>query len=225
MRLSEQARWLALAPVALALAGCATHDMDEQERRTRLFLAPGTMGLSMIVPAGGWRGLRNVTDSIALRDAAGRGDNDEVVWTITQGGEINHRDHNGWSALTRAVDAGHCSTAALLLETERFEYRKGALFVSRDRPNQSVKDEAIAIAVQRQQLGLATLLLKNGASPNAANDEGQSILMRAAHVGNPELVRMLLVAGAKRNAKDAASLTALDWARKAGCLECQDLLK
>jgi uncharacterized protein len=217
--------WPICFPIAALIVGCASHDMDENERRTRLFLAPGSMGLSMIVPAGGWRGLRNVTYSIALRDAAGRGDNNEVVRTITQGGEINHRDGNGWSALTRAVDAGHYSTTALLLETERFEYRKGALFVSTDRPDQSVKNEALAIAVQRRNVEITSLLLRNGASPGTANDLGQTVLMRAAHVGSSDLVRMLLAAGADRNAKDADGLTALDWARKVGCAGCQELLR
>ena len=38
-------------------------------------------------------------------------------------------------------------------------------------------------------------------------------------------IRMLLAAGADRNAKDSNNLTALDWARKAGCTGCQELLQ
>lgn len=219
---------LAYLAFLIPLAGCAVKGATGEEKTIRMFLAPGSMGLSLIIPSEGSRGLAYYTYSRMLRNAARRGDNAEAVRCMVLGGDLNARDSEGWSALTIAVHEGHTHTAAFLVETKEFEYRYkkgGARGFSTNRLQPAIKNEALAIAIQRRNPEIVSMLLRNQASPGSANDEGQTLLMRAAHVGSPEMVRMLLAAGADRNAKDSDNLTALDWARKAGCAGCQELLQ
>lgn len=216
-------------PIAMSLAaGCAVKGATGEERTIRMFLAPGSMGLSLVIPSEGSRGLGYYTYSRLLRDAARRGDNAEAVRCMANGGDLNARDSEGWSALTLAVNEGHATTAAFLVETKEFEYRYregGARAFIQNQLQATIKDEALAIAVQRRNAEIVAMLLRNRTSPNSANDEGQTVLMRAANVGDAPIVRELLAAGADRNAKDKAGLTALDWARKSGCRECEELLR
>jgi len=207
---------------AVFLASCATKGTTEEEKRIRMFLAPGSMGLSLVMPSGGFRGLGHVTYSRMLRSAARNGDNEEVRRTITLGGDVNDKDGDGWSPLALAVDARHVHTVALLVESKQFEHgNKGA----RNDLQAIVKDEALAVAVQKQYPEIVELLLKNGASPNAANDKRQTVLMRAALVGNADILRMLLAAGADRDARDAANRSATDWAKESACTPCIDILR
>jgi len=211
-----------LLALLAVLAGCAVKGATEEERRIRLFLAPGSMGLSLVIPSEGSRGLAYYTYSRMLRHAAQRGDNQEAARTMTLGGDLNARDSDGWSALTLAVREGHTHTAAFLVETKVFRHGQG---VSINDLQTAIKNEALAIAVEKRDVKVVTLLLRNGASATAANDQGQSVLMRAAYVGDPTIVRMLLAAGADRNAKDSTGLRALDWAEKSGCRECEVALR
>lgn len=213
---------LAYLAFLIPLAGCAVKGATGEEKTIRMFLAPGSMGLSLIIPSEGSRGLAYYTYSRMLRNAARRGDDAEVERLLTRGGDPNHKDSDGWSALMLAVNEGHARTAAFLVEKKDYSHGQ---WVATNRITPLTKNEALAVAVQRKHGEIAAMLLRNGASANAANDQGQSLLMRAAHVGSPEMVRMLLAAGADRNAKDSDNLTALDWARKAGCAGCQELLQ
>ena len=216
---------LASAVAVSLVAGCAVKGATQEEKAIRMFLAPGSMGLTLLMPSEGWRGTRYYTYSRLLRNAAQRGDNAEAARCLTLGGDLNARDAEGWSALTLAVNEGHAHTAAFLVETKTFEYVRGATSIASNNLQPAIKDEALAIAVQRRNAEIVGMLLRNRTSPNSANDEGQTVLMRAANVGDAPIVRELLGAGADRNAKDKAGLTALDWARKSGCRECEELLR
>lgn len=217
----DRAHAAGIALLALHVAGCAAPGAYEEEKRVRMFLAPGTMGLSLVMPSG-FQGIGTITYSRKLRAAAKLGDDAEAVRSLTLGGNIDSKDGDGWSALMLAVDARHYHTAALLVESKTFSHgNKRAI----NRMAQTTKDEALAVAVQRRFPEMVELLLKNRASPNAANDDRQTVLMRAADVGDAAIVRMLLAAGADRTATDAAGQSAADWARNSSCIECQQALE
>ena len=56
-------------------------------------------------------------------------------------------------------------------------------------------------------------LVSSGAKINYKNDNGYTILMRAASVNtNPEIIRALIISSADVNAKDTRGYTALTWA-------------
>ncbi len=64
-------------------------------------------------------------------------------------------------------------------------------------------------AITAGDLGKAHSLLKNGADLHCRNDEGMTLLMRAAGLGKLDMVEMLLLMGANVNEKDAQGWTAL----------------
>jgi len=58
----------------------------------------------------------------------------------------------------------------------------------------------------------ARVLLRNGAEVDPRNEEGQTPLMIAAELGEPEVVRVLLEFGADRTLRDNYRKTAVDYA-------------
>lgn len=65
-----------------------------------------------------------------------------------------------------------------------------------------------------EQDGVATvkLVLDRGATLAARDNRGRTVLMMAAELGHPAIIRQLLAAGAERDAKDKQGKTALDLA-------------
>lgn len=214
-RLFHRISILAMLFVLLAW-GCTSNGMSEEERRARLFLAPGSMGLSLVMPSGGTKGIQSRVNERKLRSAAEKGDDEEVRRGISEGADINARNDKGWNALTLAVNGDHYTTASLLLRRVNHAWQA---------PNIVTKNEALAIAVQRSNLGLVELLLKNGASPDSRNVRNETVLMRAAFVGSPDVMKILLEAGADAAAFDKGGFTARDWARIGSCEQCLELLE
>jgi uncharacterized protein len=197
------------------LSGCATRQWSEEEKRTRLFLAPGTMGLSLMMPSGGYKGTQRLWSERRLRAAAKDGDNAELARRIDESADVNARDNQGWSALTLAVNHGRYDSAVMLL---------GPMRSSRVEANQITRDEALTIAVQKASVEFVRLLLQNNASPHAANDRRETVLMRAAHVGNAEIMRLLMDRGARVSDVDAEGRTVEYWAREGRCAPCLALI-
>lgn len=63
-----------------------------------------------------------------------------------------------------------------------------------------------------------------GASPDARDNDGITLLMAAAWRGHPRSVSVLLAAGADIDATDSGGFTALMWAASNGWVEVTDLL-
>ena len=85
----------------------------------------------------------------------------------------------------------------------------------------------LVAAVQGHQLESARLLIERGANVNLADDEGRTPLMYAAvaDFGDTRMVDLLLKAGARKDVRDAAGLTAADYARQFNHEEALALVK
>ena len=68
-------------------------------------------------------------------------------------------------------------------------------------------------------------LLANGANINAADTKGCTALMRAAYIGYPSLVNLLLSHGADKEVKDNNGQMAIHYVRKECLADLKDILK
>jgi hypothetical protein len=71
---------------------------------------------------------------------------------------------------------------------------------------------------------IVTLLLQQGADPNARDACGMTVLMWAAFAHNPDIARLLLAHGCRVDAKDPDGRTALWFAANSGSLPIVDAL-
>jgi ankyrin repeat protein len=168
------------------------------------------------MPSGGAKGIQTRSSERKLRSAAEKGDLEEVRKQLSEGADTNARNDDGWNALTLAVNNGHYSTVLLLL---------GRVNHSWQAPNIVTKDEALTIAVQKLDTRFVELLLKNGASVDAWNDRRVTVLMRAAYLGSPEIMKMLLDAGADLTVVDRDGYLVQDWAQMGKCMQCLELIE
>lgn len=74
------------------------------------------------------------------------------------------------------------------------------------------RDDELVGAVLASNKSKVRALLQEGASPNARNAYGQSVLMLAAGQGSGSTVQALLAAGADVAGTDTSGATALHWA-------------
>ena len=80
-------------------------------------------------------------------------------------------------------------------------------------------------AVNAYKDDVIEVLLKNGADVNAADNKGCTALMRAAYIGIPMLVHLLLDRGADKDKKDYEGNLAIHYVRKECLDDLKDLLK
>ncbi len=79
-------------------------------------------------------------------------------------------------------------------------------------------------AATNGHLEIINLLLENHAYIDAASPNGSTPLMMAAHYGTPAAVKLLLDAGADPLLKNEQSLTAIDFAQRAGRTESAEVI-
>ena len=122
-----------------------------------------------------------------IHDAARKGDVAAITAALDAGADINASEGGG-TALYFAVKRGHLAAAKLLIE-------RGA------KVNVGSKywGYLLTIAAAKTRVDLMTLLLANGANPNATFD-GESVLHVAVKYGCLACVRTLVDAGADVNA-------------------------
>jgi uncharacterized protein len=132
-----------------------------------------------------------------LIDAVKSGDRDAVRRLAKQPALVNAPEPDGTSALHWAVRANDLETVNLLLTS-------GA------NPNSANRYgiTPLSLAAEISSVALVETLLKAGADP-----KGPTILMTAAHAGNPDVVRLLAARGAGVNESEPSrGETALMWA-------------
>jgi ankyrin repeat protein len=117
-----------------------------------------------------------------------------------------------------AIVNGHdASGTALRWAAGRRDLEAAKLLLARNAdPNFQVMATVLPLkeAVRTQDLAMARLLLERGADPNAPG-LGPPVLSMAARLGNPELTRELIAAGAQVNHRFGRRDTPLSFAREA----------
>src|SRR5262245_33451418 len=144
-----------------------------------------------------------------LADAARRQDKQAVLSLLAKKADVNARQPDGATALHWAVYANDAQTTALLI-------RAGA--------NINVTNDhgvsPFAIAAREGNANILGQLMKAGADPNDTLNEvnsGETPLMHAARGGGADAVRLLLIAGARVNARESWNgQTPLHWAAAEG---------
>ena len=130
-------------------------------------------------------------------------------------GQSFHVSHKG--QLQRSVqseDGAVMSELHILAEHNKVDEARAVLAVGGVQVDERDKTHgvtALMLAVAHDSLGMAKLLLKNGADPNAADANGCSVIMWALGVGSKACVDLIKAAGADESAKDANGLTVADF--------------
>lgn len=125
--------------------------------------------------------------SVSLLELARQRSDDEMLEILLS------RGADGADLLDGALSDGDVGLLQLL-----FQYG-----VSLEARGESEKESLIASSVRKSDLGLAELLLSNGADPDEKCKEGQPPLHMAVAMRDPEMVRLLLEYGADPNIRFA----------------------
>jgi len=164
-------------------------------------------------------------DPGALASAALTGDMSAVRSLLDKGADVNAKWREGGTALMAAAVIGHADVMRVLLE-------RGADVNSRNNEGHTalmlaIENVSDADAIRRlvalnpranpDSLGgapqptvtIVRVLLDGGADVNAATNEGDTALMYAVSMGDPEIVRALIEKGARVNARNNRGQPAL----------------
>lgn len=150
-----------------------------------------------------------------LLHAAQMGDTAAVQALIEAKADINARDKEQATALMLAVSRNVLETAKMFMTI-----REGApmkqLFMP---PEKSDKSPATA-----NRLAVTRLLIQGGVAVNAVDQDGDTVLNKAARLGDVELVSLLLTSGAEVNAINKTGRTPLMSAASLNFPECVTVL-
>ncbi len=150
-----------------------------------------------------------------LIEAAIRGDVEKVSLLLkVDGNNINQQDLQGETALSRAVSKQHAKVVALLLQ-------HGA------DPNlvSNKNKTALSHAARLNNAHIIGLLIRYGASTHTSSPNIMDMLIESTKTApSPEIIQILLEAGANSNAHDASNKSPLLYAIQNNCIECAELL-
>lgn len=152
----------------------------------------------------------------------------KVQLLLAKGAEIDAKDEYGQTALMHAATRGDAAVAGALVDGEanvNLTDNKGltALLYSLDDENLAIGDERKTLPERRSAVARRLLLAKN-VDVNAANQDGETPLIRAVRLGNIETIKALLAKRADTNRSDVFGDTAFTLAYKSGNAELESLL-
>jgi ankyrin repeat protein len=192
-----------------SLVGCANwNKMGDQEKATRKFLAPGTLGLSLILPSSKSCETPACQKKGTLAWAAEVGSIEEVKAFLNDGADANKPGVNNKTPLRLVAHNGRTTIVELLIE---------------ENINQQDKNESLVIASSMGYPDIVKILLSHGATPNVLYRKSITALMAAVRDRNIESIYLLMEAEADVNIKDSNGKTAIFYAE--GCVECLKALR
>ncbi|MFT4314280.1 MAG: ankyrin repeat domain-containing protein [Wolbachia pipientis] len=155
-----------------------------------------------------------------LFDAAKQGNLSMVRSLISQGANVDSRDHNNWTPL-------HCATVNGHLELVKYLLEKGADVLAKNN-----HDMVLHLAVSSDKEEIIKLVLDKiketqeniNQHVDAQDTEGDTPLMWAAESGRVNAAQILLEYGASIEVKNNDGMTALHWTAKNGHLGVAKLL-
>ena len=122
---------------------------------------------------------------IMLIIAAKNGDLFTLNMLLGEGGNINYRNEDGWTALMKAATSGRASAVQALIS-------EGANIEARNKSGQT----ALMWAAGNGHADVVQLLIAAGANIEARDNRRQTALMEAAVGGHTDVVQVLSAAGA-----------------------------
>ncbi|MFK7766644.1 MAG: ankyrin repeat domain-containing protein [Mariniblastus sp.] len=167
------------------------------------------------------------TDGLTpLLIAANAGHSDVVRSLLNAGADLSRLDETGQSCLHLAAWNGGTEVVAELMEKLSAKEVGNAQGFSKV-INAKTKSgyTALHAAAWNGHAGVAKLLLKAKADPNATDSDGWTPLHKAAYRGHVEVVKQLLAAGTDRSIKNGVGMTARDMAGGDQKVQVIELLK
>lgn len=143
-----------------------------------------------------------------LREAAFRGDVENLRRLLASGVNLETRDDEGQTALLNAVQGPNPEAVKVLMQA-------GADREARDGESATPLMWAVRSAFEEhydRALAVVNLLLDSGADVNAKTDSGATALIYAVTHGHSELAELLIKAGADVNVVTSAGWSALEYA-------------
>ena len=152
----------------------------------------------------------------------------KVKLLLAKGAEIDAQDEYGQTALMHAAERGNAGVASALLDggaSVNLTDNKGltALLYSLDEQNMAHGEERETLPKRRLEVARRILLAKN-VDVNAANQDGETPLMRAVRLANIDMIKALLAAKADTNRSDVFGDTAITLAYASENAEVATLL-
>lgn len=227
--------------VRLLLENGALIDEKSSDGRTALMYAVHVAGeqvMKLLLENGADINIKNADGNTALIFAANMGYADNVRLLLRYNAKVDEKNNEGFTALMYAAKIGYKLMIYILLEAganvnEKNKYGTVLMFgaSARSPVKRYVKFHNSAefkkCMVNEAEIDIIELLLQKGAlNINEQNYLGETALMKAAHDNiSEEAVALLLENGADVTLRNHNGDTALDIARKTGCIEAVHLLK
>jgi ankyrin repeat protein len=151
-----------------------------------------------------------------------------VELLVANHADVDAKDKQGKTALMKAATRGDVGVAGALVDSGANvnavdDKGSTALLYSLDHQNFAHGDEIKTLAGRRAEI-TRRLLLAKALDVNAQNNDGETALLRAVRLPNPELVKSLLAHYADPNRADLFGDTAVTLAYASGNAEIEQLL-
>jgi ankyrin repeat protein len=152
----------------------------------------------------------------------------KVKLLVANRADLEAKDQQGKTALMKAASQGDVGVAGALIESGANVNAvdtngSSALLYSLDEENMAHGDERATLPARRAEIA-RKLLAAKPLEVNAQNSNGETALMRAVRLANPELVKSLLARGADPKRIDVFGDTAVSLAYGSGKAELEQLL-